>query len=399
MQNSKSKFAPASYPDMPEVAGVQLAGISCGIKKSGKKDLLVAKFDEGTNVAGVFTKSTTAAACVEFCRANLGGGVARALVVNSGNANAFTGDEGKESNDKIAEFFADKLGVKNSEIFISSTGVIGEKLPTEKINAGADDALKNLSGDAFMDAASAIMTTDTYPKLVTRTLKNGIVINGIAKGSGMIAPNMATMLAYIFTDAKIDNVAMQQTLQRMNEKSFNSITVDSDTSTNDTVLFFATGKKPVDNEAEFEAAFKEVMMDLALQIVKDGEGISKLLRVNVKGAGSERQAKIIAKSVANSPLVKTAAAGEDANWGRIIMAIGKTQEPVDKEKIKIYFGDILIADGNGTHQSYSEEKGAAYMKRDEIDINIDLGAGDSAWTIYTCDLTHEYISINADYRS
>jgi len=364
-----------------------------------------------TTVAGVFTKSLTASAPVDWCRSALKGGHARALVVNSGNANAFTGKFGIAGVEETVEAAADALPCRPSTVFVASTGVIGEPLPTGKISAALPGLREALADDEWAAAAGAIMTTDTYDKGSTRTAKIGdatVTINGFAKGSGMIAPDMATMLGFIFTDATIPAGVLQEILAPINERSFNSITVDSDTSTSDTVLLFATGAG-ADHEAvstvadpqlkDFREKLEEVMLDLAHQIVRDGEGASKFVTVKITGAESARAARIIGLSVANSPLVKTAIAGEDANWGRIVMAVGKAGQRADRDKLAINVGGTQVTEFGGAVDGFDEAPIAEHMKGQEINISIDVGIGNGEATVWTCDLTHEYISINADYRS
>lgn len=404
-----SKFA-TPFPKMPSVEGVNFSAVKSGIRYKNKLDLMLAEFCQGTEVAGVFTKSKTCSYPVIWCRECLKKKTARGLVVNSGNANVFTGEEGIKAVKETVKTVAKEIGCKEEEVFVSSTGVIGEILPYQKIIYNLPAMKQSLSPDCWEDITTAISTTDTFPKGAVRTAKiDGVEvkINGIAKGSGMIAPNMATMLSYIFTDANISSEVLQKLLSEICEKSFNSITVDSDTSTSDTVLLFATGKanqqkiSDINDPklADFKTKLNEIMVELAQLIVKDGEGVSKFVTINVKGAESDKSAKIIGLSVANSPLVKTAIAGEDPNWGRVVMAVGKSEESVDQKKLSISFGDIVIAVDGGLSPSYKEEDAAKYMKNDNIEINVDLGLGQGSATIWTTDLTYEYIKINADYRS
>lgn len=405
-----SPFAPSTLAHLPEIKGVSLAACEAGIRYAGRKDLMIASLEPGTKVAGVFTKSKTASAPVEWCRANLPRGEARALVVNSGNSNAFTGMRGRTAVEITAKRMADIAGCEPEEVFIASTGVIGEPLDPDSFA----DHLKKLHDEAgpenWTDAANAIMTTDTFPKMAsvkTEILGEEVTINGIAKGSGMIAPDMATMLAFFFTDANIAAPALQALLANAANNSFNAITVDSDTSTSDTLLLFATGKSGtseiLDPQAPelavFEHALNILMQDLAHQVVKDGEGASKFITVRVEGAENDQAAKVIALSIANSPLVKTAIAGEDANWGRVVMAVGKAGEAADRDKLSIWFGDTRVALQGERDPDYSEEIASAYMKNDEITIRTDVGIGSGKATVWTCDFTHGYISINADYRS
>jgi len=408
-----SPFAPTRLPALPAIDGVRMAACAAGIRYPGRTDLLLALFDPTTTVAGVLTQSKTASAAVEWCRAHLKHGMARALVVNSGNANAFTGMRGRETVTRTAKEAAAVAGCLEADVYIASTGVIGEPLDPDKFVGLLDGLAAQAKADAFEMAGRAIMTTDTYPKLATRTcLIDGveIAINGIAKGAGMIAPDMATMLAFLFTDAAIEPAALHDVMAPLVTDSFNAITIDSDTSTSDTALIFATGTsvrrgapriaRGDDPRLEgFRAALFEVMVDLAHQIVKDGEGLTKFVTVTVTGAESEAAARTIAKSIANSPLVKTALAGEDPNWGRIVMAVGKAGEAADRDKLAIRFGDIEVAKDGEVAPGYREADGAAYMKRPEIEITVDVGVGEAAATIWTCDLTKDYIAINADYRS
>ncbi len=408
-----SPFAPKHLPDLPAIDGLRLATASAGIRYPGRTDLLLVVFDPGTTVAGVLTRSKTASAPVEWCRAHLAHGMARALVVNSGNANAFTGRRGEEAVKQTAEAAAEACDCLETDVYLASTGVIGEPLDARKIAEHLDALAREAEPDGFAEAARAIMTTDTYPKLATRKAEIdgvSIGINGIAKGAGMIAPDMATMLAFVFTDAAIEPQALRASLDPAVDETFNAITIDGDTSTSDTALIFATGRSALRGAprivhgedlrlASFRFALHEVMHDLAQQIVKDGEGLSKFVTVKVTGAESKEAARAIAKSIANSPLVKTAIAGEDPNWGRIVAAVGKAGEAADRDKLAIWLGDILVAKDGEVASSYREKDGAAYMKGPEIAITVDVGVGESVATVWTCDLTHDYIAINADYRS
>jgi glutamate N-acetyltransferase/amino-acid N-acetyltransferase len=408
-----SPFAPKHLPHLPVIDGVRIATASAGIRYPGRTDLLVALFDPGTTVSGVLTKSKTASAPVDWCRARLLHGMARVLVVNSGNANAFTGRRGHEAVKLTAKAAAEAAGCLEADVYIASTGVIGEPLDPRKFTGLLGDLAREAKADAFEDAARAIMTTDTYPKLATRKTEiDGveITINGIAKGAGMIAPDMATMLAFLFTDAGIEPAALRVCLDPAVDESFNAITIDGDTSTSDTALIFATGRSVTRGApriahgddprlATFRFALFEVMRDLAHQIVKDGEGLTKFVTVKVAGAETKEAARTIARSIANSPLVKTALAGEDPNWGRIVMAVGKAGEAADRDRLAIWLGDILVAKDGEVAPSYREKEGAAYMKGPEISITVDVGVGDAAGVIWTCDLTKDYIAINADYRS
>ncbi len=410
----RSPFAPDVFPPLPAIGGVKLAAAEAGIRYRNRKDVLLALFDEGTKAGGVLTRSKTASAPVEWCRALLEHGRARALVVNSGNANAFTGFRGRETVAATAHFAAEAAGCSAQDVFLASTGVIGEPLDPAKFEA----VLKRLAGqarpDAFEEAALAIMTTDTYPKGASRVAEIAgvhVTINGIAKGSGMIAPDMATMLAFLFTDAPIAAPVLTALMRRHAATTFNAITVDGDTSTSDTALIFATGtarrrgaveitREDDPDLASFSMSLHAVMRDLALQVVKDGEGIAKLIAVHVEGAESDAAARRIGLSIANSPLVKTAIAGEDPNWGRIVMAVGKAGEAADRDRLAIWLGDTPVAKDGMVHPDYREAMGAAYMKNREIDIRVDVGTGGTGrFTVWGCDLTPAYIAINADYRS
>ncbi|HWM32137.1 MAG TPA: bifunctional glutamate N-acetyltransferase/amino-acid acetyltransferase ArgJ [Methyloceanibacter sp.] len=408
-----SPFAPKHLPRLAAIDGVRIATAASGIRYPGRTDLLFVLFDPGTAVAGVLTKSKTASAPVDWCRAHLPHGMARALVVNSGNANAFTGRRGREAVELTAKAAAEAAKCQEADIYIASTGVIGEPLDARKIASRLGGLAGEAKGDAYEDAARAIMTTDTYPKLATRKAEiDGveITINGIAKGAGMIAPDMATMLAFIFTDAAIEPVALHDMTAPLVEDSLNAITIDGDTSTSDTLLIFATGAAARRGAPRialgddprlvgFRAGLAAVLRDLALQIVKDGEGATKFVTVKVMGAKTNQAARAIAKSIANSPLVKTAIAGEDPNWGRIVAAVGKAGEEADRDRLAIWLGEIQVAKDGEVASSYREQDGAAYMKNREIAISVDVGVGKAAATVWTCDLTKDYIAINADYRS
>lgn len=405
-----SPLAPKSFPDLPAIAGVRFATAEAGIKYKNRTDVLLMAFDAGTTVAGVVTKSKCSSAAVDWCKANLAGGLARGLVVNSGNANAFTGAKGQKSVELTADYAAKALGCAVSEIFLASTGVIGEPLPAEKFAGVLDEAATRLGETPWIDPAKAIMTTDTFPKLNGATVElDGVEvrINGIAKGSGMIAPDMATMLSFVVTDMPIAAPVLQALLTRHVATSFNAITVDSDTSTSDTLLAFATGKAAVepivsldDPRADiFGEALRDVLFDLAIQVVRDGEGATKQVSIHVEGAVSDASAFRIAKAIADSPLVKTAIAGQDANWGRVVMAVGKAGEPADRDRLSIRFGDLLVAKDGERAPGYDEAATSAYMKGEELDLTVSLGLGDGRATVYTCDLTHGYITINGDYRS
>ena len=401
-----SPLAPDAFPDLPPIKGAQFATASAEVKYQGRTDVMLALLDPGTVIAGVFTTSKTRAACVLDCQTKIGNSStdAAAILVNSGNANAFTGDAGAKSVAALTSAVAEQTGVNTQRVFTSSTGVIGEPLPHERIIACLDQLTAAASESAMDAAAQAIMTTDTYPKGSSRSVEiNGqtVHIAGIAKGSGMIAPDMATMLVYIFTDAQIAQPDLQAMVSKHNAETFNCITVDSDTSTSDTLLVAATGASGVDvtgNNA-FETALHDVMQDLAHQVVRDGEGATKFVEINVTGAMSNTDARTHAMAIANSPLIKTAIAGEDPNWGRVVMAIGKSGAEADRDKLTIRFGDILVAEKGWVSPKYTEDAGAAYMKNESLSISVDLGLASGACTVWTCDLTHGYIAINADYRS
>jgi glutamate N-acetyltransferase/amino-acid N-acetyltransferase len=405
-----SPLAPDRFPDLPPIAGVRLATGATGIKYTDRDDLLLAELAPATTVGGVLTRSATASAPVEWCRRALAGGAGRALVVNAGNANAFTGGVGVEAVRLTVETTADLLPCRPSAVFVASTGVIGESLAVDRIVARLKGLHDGLGGDDWTAAARAIMTTDTFPKGATRSATidgTAVTIAGIAKGSGMIAPDMATMLAFVFTDAMIPAPVLQKAVAAAADRSFNRITVDSDTSTSDTVLAFATGAAgnaaiaaPGDPRLRgFRRRLSEVMVDLAQQIVRDGEGASKFVTVTVGGAASQKAARRIALSIANSPLVKTAIAGEDANWGRIVAAVGKAGEKADRDRLAITVGGIPVAADGTAVAGYDEAPVARHMKGREIDIAVDVGVGRGRATVWTCDLTHGYIDINADYRS
>lgn len=413
MSNTVSPLAPKAYARLAALDGVRIETAEAGIKYKGRTDLMVMVFDKPAQVAGVFTTSRCPSAPVDVCRDHLAGGLARALVVNSGNANAFTGEKGRKSTELTLAAAARAAGCKPEEVFLASTGVIGEPLDAGKFAGILDTMIDQASGDRWMDAAQAIMTTDTYPKLATRTARiDGveITINGIAKGSGMIAPDMATMLAFIATDADISAQALQSMLSRHVGTTFNAVTVDSDTSTSDSLLLFATGAASARGAGHvssasdkrlggFKRALGDLMKDLALQIVRDGEGARKQVEILVTGASSSKAAGRIARSIANSPLVKTAIAGEDANWGRIVMAVGKAGEKAERDRLAIWFGDVRVAVDGERDPDYSEADASAVMKKDEIAIRVDLGLGRGTARVWTCDLTKGYVEINGDYRS
>ncbi len=409
-----SPLAPDAFPALPSIDGVKVAAAQCNVRYVNKTDVMLAVMAAGTTAAGVFTQSKTAAAPVDWCRAMLDGGAyqddsVKALIVNSGNANAFTGRAGIEAVEIMAAATADTADCRKEDVFIAQTGVIGEPIEVGKITAGLPGLKDNLGSD-WENAAQAIMTTDTYPKGASATADIGgtkVTINGIAKGSGMIAPDMATMLAFVFTDAALPRDILQSLLAASADQSFNAITVDSDTSTSDTVLAFATGRakhgdiSSIEDGAldDFRQKFDAVMLDLAQQIVRDGEGASKFVTIEVSGAEDDKAAKKIALTIANSPLVKTAIAGEDANWGRVVMAVGKSGEKADRDKLTIAMGGVTIAELGQIAEGYDEAPVAQHMKGQNIDIAVDVGIGSGRATVWTCDLTHDYISINADYRT
>src|SRR6478609_3682825 len=411
--HSISPLAPKHVPEMPAIAGVRLATGAAGIRYKGRTDVLLALFDEGTTVAGVFTKSKCPSAPVEWCRAKLKGGKARALVVNSGNANAFTGKTGRGSTALTAKIAAKAVGCSESEIFLASTGVIGEPLDATKFDGVLGRLAETAESGDYLAAAKAIMTTDTFPKVATATVKLGkakVTINGMAKGAGMIAPDMATMLSFVFTDAPISAPALQALLKAGVEDTFNAVTIDGDTSTADTLLAFATGAAakrgaPKISRASdprlkaFVKAFNAVLADLAEQVARDGEGARKLVEITGEGATSKKSARRIAMSIANSPLVKTAIAGEDANWGRVVMAVGKAGEPADRDKLSIWFGQTRVAHRGARDPAYDEAAVSKYMQSPEISLKVALGLGKGRDRVLTCDLTKEYVAINGDYRS
>ncbi|WP_209834334.1 bifunctional glutamate N-acetyltransferase/amino-acid acetyltransferase ArgJ [Ruegeria sp. HKCCE3926] len=401
-----SPLAPASFPELPAIDGVRFATVEAGVRYQGRTDVMLAVLDPGTSVAGVFTRSATRAAPVLDCQKKIGGpsdGPA-AILVNSGNANAFTGHYGQTSVAEVTQAVSKATGVPVERVFTSSTGVIGEPLPHDRIISQLEALKSGLSRHAIEDAARAIMTTDTFPKGASALVEIGgktVSIAGIAKGSGMIAPDMATMLVYIFTDAQVEQSALQEMLSAQTDRTFNCITVDSDTSTSDSLLLCATGSSGVDatGDAAFARALETVMLDLAQQVVRDGEGATKFVEIRVTGAASDADAKTHGLAIANSPLVKTAIAGEDPNWGRIVMAIGKSGAAADRDTLSISFGDILVAENGWVSPDYREDATAAYMKGQDLVIAVDLGLGEGKSTVWTCDLTHGYIEINADYRS
>ncbi len=409
-----SPLAPTEFPELPSIAGVQLSPLALGLRYRGRPDVLLAAFAPGTTVAGTFTTSKCPSAPVDWCKAIIASGTARALVVNAGNANAFTGRHGNESTAATAAAVADGLGIESSEVYLASTGVIGEPLDVTPIVAAMPqlvDGLGAADSANLKAAAHAIRTTDTFPKAVgsSATLPSGEVVRvaGIAKGSGMIEPAMATMLSFVFTDAAISADALHTMLGPSVTTSYNAITVDSDTSTSDTVLVFATGGAgnatitgpDSPGYAELAAALHEVNLGLAHLIVRDGEGASKFVTVNVTGAESDAAAARIARAIANSPLVKTALAASDANWGRLVMAVGKSGEAADRDALAIWIGDEQVSAAGEKLESYSEERATDHLQGDEIVLTVDVGVGAGSGTIWTCDLTHGYIDINAGYRS
>jgi glutamate N-acetyltransferase/amino-acid N-acetyltransferase len=411
---ARSPFAPAELPELPPVRGVRLATGAAGIRYQGRTDLLLIELADSTAAAGALTRSATAAAPVGWCRTVLEQGRARAVVVNAGNANAFTGSAGDRAVERTAVAAGALLGCPADQVLVASTGVIGEPLPAEKIESALPHLADRLEAAAWRQAADAIMTTDTFPKLAGRRLLiDGVevVINGIAKGAGMIAPDMATsmatLLAFVATDAAIAPSALQALVAPAVEQSFNAMTIDGDTSTNDTLLVFATSgarHRPIADAtdpraADFAAALTEVLIELAQQIAKDGEGASKFVTIRVSGAETDLSARRIGLTIANSPLVKTAIAGEDANWGRIIAAVGRSGERIEPARLRLRIGGVLVAADGGPAAGYDEAPVVAHIKGREIAIDLDLGLGRGAATVWTCDLTHGYIDINAAYRS
>jgi glutamate N-acetyltransferase/amino-acid N-acetyltransferase len=415
MSTAISPLAPTQMPDMPAIAGVRIATAQAGIRYANRTDVLLALFEPGTTTAGVFTQSKCPSAPVEWCRAKVKAGrskktMARALVVNSGNANAFTGKSGRAATKLTADIAAKATGCKAAEIFLASTGVIGEPLDASKFAPVMDSLAARAKAGDFLAAAQAIMTTDTFPKVATATAKIGkttVTINGIAKGAGMIAPDMATMLSFIFTDAAIAAPALQALMKEGVADTFNAVTIDGDTSTSDTLMIFATGQAGNPRIAraadpglkDFKRALHAVLANLSEQVARDGEGARKLVEIVVEGAVSKASARRIAMSIANSPLVKTAIAGEDANWGRVVMAVGKAGEPADRDKLSIWFGGIRVAHKGARDPGYDEAAVGAEMKKPEIYLKVALGLGKGRDRVLTCDLTKEYIAINGDYRS
>jgi glutamate N-acetyltransferase / amino-acid N-acetyltransferase len=413
MATAVSPLAPTSLPQMPAIEGVRLATAAAGIRYASRTDVMLAIFEPGTTVAGVLTRSKCPSAPVEWCRLRIKPGRARALVVNSGNANAFTGKNGRAATKLTADLTAKALACKPGEVFLASTGVIGEPLDARKFAGVMEQLAAAAQGEGWLDAARAMMTTDTFPKLATATARLGktsITINGIAKGAGMIAPDMATMLAFVFTDAAVAAPVLQALLKEGVVDTFNAVTIDGDTSTSDTLLAFASGtaarrgapriaSRSDPRMKAFRAAFVQVLANLAEQVARDGEGARKLVEVVVEGAVSKPSARRIALSIANSPLVKTAIAGEDANWGRVVMAVGKAGEPADRDRLSIWFGGIRVAHRGERDPAYDEAEVSAVMKKPEISLKVALGLGRGRDRVLTCDLTKEYVAINGDYRS
>jgi len=395
---------------MPAIPGMRLATAAAGIRYAGRTDVLLTLFEPGTTAAGVFTRSKCPSAPVEWCRAHLKSARTRALVVNSGNANAFTGKSGRDACKFTAQIAARAIGCKPGDVFLASTGVIGEPLKAQAFDGVMEGLVARAQAGDFLAAARAIMTTDTFPKVATATAKIGkakVTINGIAKGAGMIAPDMATMLSFIFTDAAISAPALQTLLKESVADTFNAVTVDGDTSTSDTLMMFATGKTASPRIAraadprlkDFKKALHHVLANLSEQVARDGEGARKLVEIVVEGAVSKASARRVAMSIANSPLVKTAIAGEDANWGRVVMAVGKAGEPADRDKLSIWFGGIRVAHKGERDPGYDEATVSAAMKKPEISLKVALGLGKGRDRVLTCDLTKEYVAINGDYRS
>jgi glutamate N-acetyltransferase/amino-acid N-acetyltransferase len=408
-----SPLAPTHVPTMPAIDGITLATAAAGIRYQNRTDVLLVLMDKGTTAAGVFTRSKCPSAPVEWCRKMLKGKTARSLDVNSGNANAFTGKSGRDATKLTATIAAKAADCKTTEVFLASTGVIGEPLDARKFVTVMDGLVAGAKPDGFLDAAKAIMTTDTFPKVATATARIGgktVTIAGIAKGAGMIAPDMATMLSFVFTDAPIAAPALQKILSEAVTDTFNAVTIDGDTSTSDTLMAFATGAAATRGVpkigrasdprlAGFRKAFAAILADLSEQVARDGEGARKLVEITVTGATSKTSARRIAMSIGNSPLVKTAIAGEDANWGRVVMAVGKAGEPADRDRLSIWFGGIRVAHKGARDKSYDEAKVAARMKEPKITLRVDLGLGSGKDRVLTCDLTKEYVAINGDYRS
>ena len=410
---SISPLAPASFPEMPPVAGVRFSTAAAGIRYAGRTDVLLALFDPGTSVAGVFTRSKCPSAPVDWCRARLKGGAASALVVNSGNANAFTGKTGRMATQMTAKIAAKAAGCKPEQVCLASPGVIGEPLDATKFESAMERLVADAAPGGWEHAASAIMTTDTFPKgaaALVRLPSSAVTICGIAKGAGMIAPDMGTMLSFVFTDAPIAPAILRKLLREGVEDTFNAVTIDGDTSTSDTLLVFATGAAASRGVGKISSAsdprlvafrkgFNAVLANLAEQVARDGEGARKLVEIVVEGAKSKKSARRIALSIANSPLVKTAIAGEDANWGRVVMAVGKAGEPADRDRLAIWFNGIRVAHKGERDPAYDEAAVSATMKKPEITLKVALGLGKGRDRVLTCDLTKEYVAINGDYRS
>lgn len=409
-----SPLAPkGGFPKLPVINGVRFAAVEAGVKYQGRLDVMLVELAEGSVIAAMFTQSKTRAAPVLWCQENLAQGAqagGSAILVNSGNANAFTGSNGMSGVETTVNAVAEMIDVNPRNVFVASTGVIGEPLSAERITSKMNELRDGLDAENAQDAARAIMTTDTFAKGASASVDlNGatVQIAGFAKGSGMIAPDMATMLAFIFTDAKISQRVLQEIVSSSTVTTFNCITVDSDTSTSDSLIVTATGKADMEEiitisdprAVAFGKALHSVMMELAHLVVRDGEGATKFIEITVNGAENDAAAKTVGLAIANSPLVKTAFAGEDPNWGRIVMAIGKAGEAADRDKLSISFGDILVADKGWVSPDYREEDGAEYMKGQDLNMTVDLGVGTGSATVWTCDLTHQYITINADYRS
>ncbi|RJF87975.1 bifunctional glutamate N-acetyltransferase/amino-acid acetyltransferase ArgJ [Oleomonas cavernae] len=406
-----SPLAPEGMPELPAIAGIEVGAVEAGVRYKGRTDLMMMRFAPGTVAAGVFTTSKCASAPVDWCRSILGKGGARALIVNSGNANAFTGKAGAAAAKTTAVAAAKLVGCKADAVFLASTGVIGEVLPAEKVTAALPRLATTLKPDRWAEAARAIMTTDTFPKAAVRKTDidgKPVTIVGIAKGSGMIAPDMATMLSFVATDATLPADVLQALLAKAVDKSFNAITVDGDTSTSDTLLAFATGKgtthkavtKATDTHLRnFKAAFEDLLIELAQLVAKDGEGAQKFVTITVTGAQNQKAARKIALTIANSPLVKTAIAGADANWGRVVMAVGKAGEKADRDKLAIKLGGRLVAEKGAVHPKHDDAAATEHFKGNDVKIEVDVGVGTGSATVWTCDLTHGYIDINADYRS
>ncbi|MGD9924001.1 MAG: bifunctional glutamate N-acetyltransferase/amino-acid acetyltransferase ArgJ [Pseudorhodoplanes sp.] len=413
MSTAVSPLAPATTPEMPAIDGMRIATAQAGIRYRNRTDVLFAAFDKGTTVAGVLTRSKCPSAPVEWCRARLKGGTARALVVNSGNANAFTGKSGRAATQLTARLAARANDCDVDDVFLASTGVIGEPLDATKFDGVMQTLVESAAPGRFLDAAKAIMTTDTFPKVATaqaRIGKTTVTVNGIAKGAGMIAPDMATMLSFVFTDAPIAAPVLQKLLSEAVTDTFNAVTIDGDTSTSDTLLAFATGAASARGAPRiarandprlkgFARALHAVLGNLAEQVARDGEGARKLVEIRIEGAASDKSARRIAMSIANSPLVKTAIAGEDANWGRVVMAVGKAGEPADRDKLSIWFNGIRVAARGARDPSYDEAMVSETMKKPEIELRVSLGIGKGRDRVLTCDLTKEYVAINGDYRS